>query len=173
MATRKDWAASYARQASADFEAFSDASLRSDILRHACHRLQFLQMASEKLCKAHALLSEENTLESVTSQHNYIKKFLATILAQELFELLPGKKDQIKQLKTRFKQIGVEIEALCPAINRTQRPDNCEYPWLAGTNVESPLDWKFESLQFLNQAGGRTFLKCMKTAVDRLVTMTT
>jgi len=98
-----------------------------------------------------------------------VKKFLATILAQELLEILPGKKDLIKQLKTRFKQLGVEIEALCPAINRVQRPDNCEYPWESGSTIESPLDWKFASLQFLEQPGGRTFLKCLKAAIARLV----
>ncbi len=50
MATAADWAIAYARQADADFntfEAIQDLSIPS------CHKLQFLQMACEKLVKAH------------------------------------------------------------------------------------------------------------------------
>jgi hypothetical protein len=128
--------------------------LREDLFPHVCQRLQFLQMASEKICKAHALLVEVNTLESVTSEHSYIKKFLAKILDHELLAIYPTNRTQCKLLASRFKLLGVEIEALCPAINRVLRPDNCEYPWESGETVLSPLDWKFESLEFLRKPGG-------------------
>lgn len=50
MATSDEWASAYARQADADFTTFE--TLQSLPLPQ-CHKLQFLQMACEKLVKAH------------------------------------------------------------------------------------------------------------------------
>ncbi len=50
MATPAEWARGYARQAQADFRAWQ--ALEVDEHVHPCHRMLFLQMACEKLCKA-------------------------------------------------------------------------------------------------------------------------
>jgi hypothetical protein len=51
MSTADEWAKGYARQASADFTTWSWLQGRDAI--PACHKLLFLQMACEKLTKAH------------------------------------------------------------------------------------------------------------------------
>ncbi|MGA6980922.1 MAG: hypothetical protein WCC95_04355 [Candidatus Sulfotelmatobacter sp.] len=49
-ATDQDWARAYAKQALSDLDARE--KLESAGV-HKCHRLHFLQMAAEKLCKAY------------------------------------------------------------------------------------------------------------------------
>jgi len=55
MATNAEWALGYARQAEADFQTF-EVIQNLDIPE--CHKLQFLQMACEKLVKSHHCLDE-------------------------------------------------------------------------------------------------------------------
>ena len=53
MATSAEWATGYARQADADFKTFEAVQ---DLSIPECHRLLFLQMACEKLVKAHSAI---------------------------------------------------------------------------------------------------------------------
>ena len=53
MASPAQWAEGYARQADADFTTWT--LLQGNTSVPECHRLLFLQMACEKLCKAHAV----------------------------------------------------------------------------------------------------------------------
>ena len=50
MATADEWSVGYARQAAADFETFE--FMQGQPVPE-CHKLQFLQMACEKLVKAY------------------------------------------------------------------------------------------------------------------------
>jgi hypothetical protein len=45
----QDWAKAYARQALADLDAREKLALSG---AHKCHRLHFLKVAAEKVCKA-------------------------------------------------------------------------------------------------------------------------
>jgi hypothetical protein len=48
-----DWVKAYARQADKDFVAWELYEKHPEAVAAECHKLHFLQMACEKLCKAH------------------------------------------------------------------------------------------------------------------------
>jgi hypothetical protein len=59
-ATDQNWARAYAKQALSDLDARDELAIRGV---QKCHRLHFLQMAAEKICKAH--LASANGHENV------------------------------------------------------------------------------------------------------------
>ena len=68
MAAGGEWSKGYARQADADLRTFE--ALQSSPLPE-CHKLQFLQMACEKLVKAH-LCGKGTDPASLQKSHNYV-----------------------------------------------------------------------------------------------------
>jgi hypothetical protein len=71
---------------------------------------------------------------------------------------------------TLVRHLAGEIEVLNPAVRRDEnRPDNCEYPWEAGDQVISPLDWTFPPLRLVTVPGGPMFIKLLKGAIDRII----
>ncbi|MHB1426357.1 MAG: hypothetical protein ACYC3I_24605 [Gemmataceae bacterium] len=166
MATSAEWATAYARQADADFTTFQALQL---LTVPQCHKLQFLQMACEKLVKAH-LCGEGTDPGSLQQSHAYIAATLPVVLRQQaLFVNFGGSK-----AKTTLKQaahLAGEIELLAPAVKRGgRRPDNCEYPWEDNAGIlHTPLDWSFPLSQLIILPGGRTILKLIRGAIHRLV----
>jgi hypothetical protein len=65
MADHAAWAVGYARQAQADFQTFEKLQMMPV---PECHKLQFLQMAFEKLVKAH-LCSERVDPSDLQTSH--------------------------------------------------------------------------------------------------------
>ena len=57
------WAHSFARQAAADLRALELYELLPDSVAAECHKLLFLQMACEKLCKAFVIKAKVHTPE--------------------------------------------------------------------------------------------------------------
>jgi hypothetical protein len=80
MATPDDWGRAYARQARADFDAWDH--LQGSKLPE-CQKLHFLQMACEKLTKAH-LCKAGSRPQDLQSSHAYIAKNLPFIVREEL-----------------------------------------------------------------------------------------
>lgn len=161
-----EWQTAYARQARADFDTWTE--LQRIISVPECHRLLFLQMACEKLTKAH-LCNIGSRPNSLQSSHAYGAKNLRLILREQLLAL-GYQRNRIAGLLAALKQMAEQIELLAPAVKRGgQREDNCEYPWedLAG-KVQSPLDWRFTPTELLMKPAGRTFLKAVSAAIDRL-----
>src|SRR5438128_1395390 len=113
MSSRDDWAKAYARQAAADYETWE--TLQTDKRVPECHRLQFLQMACEKLTKAHLCNSGSNPKDLQTS-HAYISKTLPVIIRQQL--LHTGSRRGVAWLVLHAKHLAREIESLAPAIKR-------------------------------------------------------
>jgi len=167
MATAEEWAKGYVRQANADFRRFQ--FLQSDGAVAECHKLQFLQMACEKLVKAH-LCATGTPPEFVQTSHAYIEKTLPIVLRQKLVEhRLPAKK--ATELLKFVKRLAGEIEVLAPSVDRAgKRPDNCEYPWEdQNGKLHTPLDWSFVPSQLLVISNGRTFLKLLDAAIRDLL----
>ena len=133
-----------------------------------CHLLLFLQMACEKLCKAH-LIQAGAPPEAFQSGHAYIANPPPMVIKQQLLHLgrdLAG----LKRVQTIVRHIAVEIEALNPSVRRNRgRPDNCGYSWEIGGQVISPLRWSFVPLRLLEAPAGRTFLKLLRGAIDRIL----
>lgn len=165
MATDAEWAKGYARQAAADFRAWQAIEGNEDV--HPCHRMLFLQMACEKLCKAR-LIDGGAPPAALQTSHGYVANPLPLVIRAQL-EFM-GKRPTLGLL-TFTRHLAAEIEILNPAVDRNgHRPDNCEYPWEDATlAIHSPLDWNFNPLHLLREPSGLSFVKLLKLAIDRAV----
>jgi hypothetical protein len=166
MPTNAEWATAYARQADADFKTFTSIHATSI---PECHKLQFLQMACEKLVKAR-LCGGGTDSSSVQASHAYISKSLPVVLRQQaVFVNFRGGKAEAVLKHADY--LAQEIELLAPAVKRGgQRPDNCEYPWEdSDGKLHLPLDWSFNPSQLTVMPSGRTILKLIRGAIDRLL----
>lgn len=167
MATTAEWADAYARQADADFRMFQ--ALEQAETGRQCQRLQFLQMASEKLVKAHLCAAGQDP-RTLQARHAFVAAHLPTVLRQQaVFVNFTGPK--AREILHRARHLAQEIEVLAPAVKRGgQRPDNCEYPWEDDVGkLHSPLDWSFYPSQLIVQPAGRTMLKLLRGAINRLL----
>lgn len=166
MATNDEWAIGYARQARADFATYQ--ILQGDSRVPQCHKLQFLQMACEKLVKAH-LIKGGTDPKTLQSSHGYVAGTLPLVIRQQLTSTEISTHNSAWTMK-HARLISAEIELLAPAIKRGgTRPDNCEYPWEDATEaLRTPLDWKFKPSALLLTKAGPTFLKLILEAIHRL-----
>ncbi len=160
------WASAYARQAKSDLEA-REHLLRNEYLP-ACHQLHYLQMAAEKLCKAH-LSAQGQPQDVLETGHGFIAGPLPVIVRQVL-----ARDAQKLQRDTwvlgAIRKLSRQIELLHPQINDGGRvPTNSVYPWMGpdGTIV-APRDHRF-ALTLLHEKAGATLLKIMLAATDELI----
>jgi hypothetical protein len=166
MTTPSEWAYGYARLASADFSTYE--ALQALAAIPDCHKLLYLQMACEKLCKAH-LISSGTDPQSLQHSHGYIAGPLPVIVRQQIVLMYADLKGTGGILAIT-RHLAREIELLNPAIDRAgNRRDKCEYPWEAGGTLCSPLDWSFAPSRLLTERHGRTFLKLVQLAIQRLL----
>jgi hypothetical protein len=166
MATSDEWSVGYARQADADFKTFEAIPTLEG---PPCHTLLFLQMACEKLVKAH-LCGEGADPATMQSSHAYVANTLPVVLRQQaLFVNFSGGK--VREAMKHARHLAQEIDVLAPAVKRGgQRPDNCEYPWEDNNaTLHVPLDWTFQPSQLIVLPAGRTILKLVRGAIDRLL----
>lgn len=164
MQHEQRWAEAYRKQARADFATFQELQ---PLGVPTCHKLQFLQMACEKLVKAHLC---EHGIDPATlqSSHAVIKKHLRTVLRQETV-FLNWRSPEARNAMKHVNQLANEIELLAPAVRRGgQREDNCEYPWAAGADVvRSPIEWRFDVADLIAQPAGIKVLKLIRSALER------
>lgn len=78
MSESDDWARQFARQADADLKALELYEKHPDSVAAECHKLLFLQMACEKLCKAFVIKARVHAPEDVQSTQGFIRKHLPT-----------------------------------------------------------------------------------------------
>lgn len=162
-----DWKTAYARQADTDMDA-RDWLLQKQPPLPACHQLHFLQMAAEKLCKAHLIRSGTEAWVLGTS-HSFVTGPLPVIVRQVLSR---GRKERASPwLMAAVRKLARQIERLAPAIDAKGHPANCEYPWLDPTgNVVAPASYSFKL--DINGKAGTTLLKAMRVAIRNLVEQT-
>jgi hypothetical protein len=170
MAAPAQWSLAYARQAAADFDLFQTLErVGGEYGVRECHKLQLLQMACEKLVKAH-LCGEGTDPAALQTSHAYVAANLPRILRQAAVSINFGGRAARSALQ-HTKHLAQEIEILAPAVKRGGvRPDNCEYPWEdASGGLHLPLDWRFAPSDLLVARAGRSFLKLVRTAIDNLL----
>jgi hypothetical protein len=162
MASLLELGRAFARQAKADLDTWDFLQGRKEV--PACHKLLFLQMACEKLVKAHLAQAGQD----IKPVHTYTAKHLETILRHRLVgRSVPNGRAILRHAK----HLSQEIELLAPAVKRGgQRPDNCEYPWedSMGT-IHTPLEWSFVPSGLLLAPAGRTVLKLLRESIESLV----
>jgi hypothetical protein len=168
MSTPADWVRGYARQADADFRAWELYEKCPEAVASDCHKLLFLQMACEKLCKAYLIQNNTPPVDLQTS-HAYVAGPLPIIIRQQILLMRKSLKGMMG-LVTQVRHLANEIELLNPAVRRDgQRPDNCEFPWEdASGTLHSPLDWDFHPSRLLTAPAGRTFVKLLREAINRI-----
>jgi hypothetical protein len=144
MATNSEWVTAYTRQADADLKTWKELEALPAV--PACHRLLFLQMACEKLCKAH-LIQAGTATEALQSSHAYVAKPLPVVIREQI-DFLGHDPRRAAPVIHVVRHLANEIEIANPSCNREgRRADNCEYPWENGNRVlHSPLDWTFAPL---------------------------
>jgi hypothetical protein len=169
MSDPADWVRSYARQADADLRAWESYEIHAEAVAAECHKLLFLQMACEKLCKA-CLIESGTPPGLLQTSHSYIAGPLPALIRQLILDLKQDRR-RVRGVLTLVRHLAKEIELLSPAMDRNgQRPDNCEYPWEDEKGVvHSPLDWSCYPSHLCTTAAGRTFLKLLRAAIDRLL----
>src|SRR5271169_3007008 len=124
MSTFAEWQRAFARQADADFRAWELYEKYPEAVAAACHKLLFLQMACEKLCKAH-LIQNNTPPEKIQSSHAYVASHLPTIIKQQIVSMKPNLSDGgMKGFMKHVWCLAKEIELLNPAVRRNdRRPD--------------------------------------------------
>lgn len=168
MSDPVQWALACARQADADFKAWELLEKHPEAVAAECHKLLFLQMACEKVCKAH-LIRGGTPPETLQDSHGYVANPLPTVIKHQILAMGQNPR-KMQGILNQVRHLAEEIEVLNPAIRRNgQRPDNCEYPWEMADYVKSPLDWTFHPLRLVTAPVGRTFLKLLRGAIDRIV----
>lgn len=168
MSEANSWARAFVRQADADFRAWEFSVEHPEAVAAECHRLLFLQMACEKLCKAY-LIRGGTPIQALQGSHGYVANPLPGILKAQ-FEFMGSSLRGKQALVRDLRHLALEIELRNPAVRREgRRPDNCEYPWEIGGVVVSPLDWSFSPLQLSRVRSGRIFMKLLRGAIDRLL----
>jgi hypothetical protein len=147
MTERQHWQIAFLKQARSDWEAYQRTS---PAVWPACHRLIFLQMASEKLGKA-ALIASHSTLETITQSHAAFVMFMRVAgNNQKLQKALGMKKAQQRAQFKALLPLAYEIERLAPTL--AQSGPNPEYPWKdASGNILAPTDYPFPLMQRLHQ----------------------
>lgn len=128
----------------------------------ACQQLHFLQMACEKICKAH-LCGEGTDPAALAASHAYIAKTLPVIARQQL----GPQKDN--WLMPALRKLARQIELLAPAVKAGGSvPANCEYPWEGPAgDVLVPAEYNFQ-LDLLFEPAGRTLLVVLRRAISDL-----
>jgi hypothetical protein len=142
VATDRDWARAYARQALSDLDAREKLSIDG---ADKCHRLHFLQMASEKVGKAH--LISANGRDKVRRSHAYVEKNLP-IIARVFYGKTNAEARMTQWETAQIKKIAAEIELLAPGrSDESTRQDNSEYPWEdAQGRIRVPCEYNFPNV---------------------------
>jgi hypothetical protein len=147
------WSKAFAEQADSDLDAYS---LLAASNLPSSHRLHYLQMWLEKLCKAYLWMPEAGA-DELRDRHNVIAKVLPRLIKIHWrhigFEQRPD--------TTQIRLLCREIDLLHPQVDdENRRPDNVEYPWMGSSGVvEVPAKWKFSLAGRMYSHPGRLLLQ--------------
>ncbi len=133
------WSKAFAIQARSDFFAREQLVLGKHLPQ--CHQLHYLQMAMEKLAKAHRIAGG-SSIEEIRKSHGGIERTITTIMRQVLGRT-PGTSE--KWILEQVRSLARRIELLHPAVRAGESvPANCEYPWLdGGGQIRVPAEYNF------------------------------
>lgn len=159
-AMKKTRARAFIEQAKSDLAAYR---LLNASPLPTCHRLHYLQMWLEKLCKAH-LWSPNGSADELRMTHNVVGKILPQLINQYWRRIGFTNRPDL----TPIRELCREVDLLHPQVDAGgSRPDNVEYPWLDnGGDANAPADWSFPLAARLHQPPGRLLLKAATALTD-------
>jgi hypothetical protein len=144
------WSWAFAEQAASDLDAY-DLLSRSNL--PACHRLHYLQMWLEKLCKAYLWRHEREG--DLRMRHNVVAKVLPKMFAQYWRRMGFKQSPNIQDLR----EICRKIDLLHPQIDDNgNQPDNVEYPWVVMGDAVPPASFHFALASRLFSPCGKALL---------------
>lgn len=163
----RKWSRAYAIQAAADWKAYEVLCQAGQDLPK-CERLHLLQMACEKLCKAHLMMDGKSGFNPKT--HQCIRKVLPAVIRHHL----KPKGSIRKQLKNGSGSIvelagtlAPNIESLAPL---SDGHPNSEYPWQDGdSKIWIPAEHDFQALEDLRKPNGIELVKALKSATHGII----
>ena len=143
----------FAAQAASDLDAyavFAESSLP------AAHRLHYLQMWLEKLCKAYLWLPDSPAVD-LRGRHNVVEKVLPRLIGEHWRRIGFDQRPDLASIR----QLCREVDLLHPQVDDNgRRGDNVEYPWASASGgIEVPARWKFPLSSRLSTHTGRLLLK--------------
>jgi hypothetical protein len=120
------------------------------------HRLHYLQMWLEKLCKAYLWLPDANE-EELRTRHQVVAAVLPRLIAQRWRRLDAfTQRPDIESLRS----ICREVDLLHPQVHDGgRRPDNVEYPWTSNGQNFIPSEHRFPLARRLYTPPGPLLLK--------------
>ncbi len=164
MSDWQNWQAAFLQQARCDWDAYQRTRQTA---WPSCHRLLFLQMATEKLSKA-LLVAGHSKLETIAQSHAAFVNFMRLVGDNRKLQVALGMKKA--QLRARFKRLlplAYKIELLAPALARGG--PNPEYPWKdASDNILAPANYAFPLIKQLQKTPqGTQLLKYIEIFILR------
>ena len=137
-----DWSGAFLEQAKSDYEVFRllNASRQS-----LCHRLHYMQMASEKTAKS--FLCKKGSQSKPQKSHKVLTQFLHASKGHPFIRERLGFGDNYLAYCTYIESImdiADKIENLAPS--GTKEQPNPEYPWLVDGAVYAPCQYAFDEL---------------------------
>ena len=163
------WKDGYLRQAASDYEVyrFLNRSLTLTANQVAiCHRLHYLQMASEKLAKAFMCQGSQKP-EKLT--HYVFVRFLQLTKSQRNVSRLLNKNHSVYcSYINSLLDVAKRVEDLAPAGGNFGKL-NPEYPWedVSGT-VQIPADYAFSEFSQTDLAKLQTLISDLFRIADKL-----
>ncbi len=145
------WSRAFAEQAASDLDVYERLA-KSTLPQN--HRLHYLQMWLEKLCKAYVYKAN---LDALKTTHNVVAKVLPRLINEHWRRIGLERAPNTTEIRTLCR----EIDLLHPQVDDdNRRPENVEYPWMGSSGeVEIPARWKFSLAQRLYSNAGRLLLK--------------
>jgi hypothetical protein len=161
------WSTAFTLQAQSDLAA-RDWLLQNRNLPQ-CHELHFLQMACEKLCKAHLMARPGVDPSRLQRSHAYIAKNLP-LIARDVLSRHAQHVPTAGYLVAAIRCLAEQIERLAPANDAGgTAPSNCEYPWTGSDrDVVVPARHNF-GISLLHERAGRTLIKVLRMAAAQLI----
>jgi hypothetical protein len=115
MSEPADWALAYARQASADLEAWELYGRYPEAVAEECHKLLFLQMACEKLCKDYLIRTGARPGD-LQASHGYIARPLPVVIRREIIDSGQNPKRPSLYERRTLENKGFQLILLGPLI---------------------------------------------------------
>ena len=166
-AALRNWSRAYAEHSVADWQAYDALCRAGNGVKH-CEKLHLLQMACEKLCKAHLLKAGKPGFNRKT--HKCIAKTLPLIVRDYCGHQGPGYKKigaSGSPLQLARKLSG-RIEALTPSSD--EMAPNAEYPWRNTIgDLFTPANHDFQDLADLHAPKRVALIKLLKSAADAIL----
>ncbi len=162
---RNSLADAFAAQARSDWGVYQHLAGLPKPSFPACHALQHLQMAKEKIAKAYRIRDTNADPRELVKHHTGFVEFVNAFFRTETIrDEYQGKEAALKQLQKNVGALAREIEKLAPAIDPFTAPENAEYPWERDGKIYRPCDYGYPSLDLLKTAGGRATMKMVERA---------